>query len=115
MAPLEAQFAEKASFGPFELSIRTAELSKNGRKVRLSGQSAQLLVMLVKRSSQLISREDLRLALWPQDTYVDFDRGLNNCISRIRRRWAIQSPRRDTYRHFPSRDIGSSQLFMFLS
>jgi Tol biopolymer transport system component/DNA-binding winged helix-turn-helix (wHTH) protein len=84
MAPLEAQFVEKASFGPFELSIRTAELSKNGRKIRLSGQSAHLLVMLVKGSSQLISREDLRLALWPQDTYVDFDRGLNNCISRIR-------------------------------
>jgi Tol biopolymer transport system component/DNA-binding winged helix-turn-helix (wHTH) protein len=82
--PFEAQVAEKASFGPFELSIQTAELSKNGRKVRLSGQSAQLLVILVKRSGQLISREDLRLALWPQDTYVDFDRGLNNCISRIR-------------------------------
>jgi Tol biopolymer transport system component len=43
-----------------------------------------LLVILVERSGALVSREDLRVALWPQDTYVDFDRGLNNCISRIR-------------------------------
>jgi Tol biopolymer transport system component/DNA-binding winged helix-turn-helix (wHTH) protein len=84
MVPLHAQSAEKTSFGQFELTIQTAELFKNGRKVRLSGQSAQLLVFLVQRPGQLVSREDLRRKLWPRDTYVDFDRGLNNCISRIR-------------------------------
>jgi Tol biopolymer transport system component/DNA-binding winged helix-turn-helix (wHTH) protein len=82
--PLPAQAAEKTSFGPFELTTQTAELFKNGKKVRLSGQSAQLLVFLVHRAGQLVSREDLRRTLWPGDTYVDFDRGLNNCISRIR-------------------------------
>jgi Tol biopolymer transport system component/DNA-binding winged helix-turn-helix (wHTH) protein len=81
---LNAQSAEKTSFGQFELNLQTGELSKNGRRVRLSGQSAQLLVILVRRAGHLVSREDLRLALWPQDTYVDFDRGVNNCISRVR-------------------------------
>jgi Tol biopolymer transport system component/DNA-binding winged helix-turn-helix (wHTH) protein len=82
--PLHAPAAEKTCFGQFELTTQTAELFKNGRKVRLSGQSAQLLVFLVQRAGQLVSREDLRRTLWPQGTYVDFDRGLNNCISRIR-------------------------------
>lgn len=84
MVPRDAQSAEKTSFGQFEVNIQTAELFKNGRRVRLSGQSARLLVILVQRAGQLVSRDNLRLNLWPQDTYVDFDRGLNNCISRIR-------------------------------
>src|SRR5260370_4732242 len=92
MVPLHAQSAEKTSFGQFELTTQTAELFKNGKKVRLSGQSAQLLVFLVQRSGQLVSREDLRRTLWPRDTYVDFDRGLNNCISRIREALGDSSP-----------------------
>ena len=58
--------------------------SRNGRRIRLSGQPADLLVILVRRSGQLVTREELRLALWPEDTFVDFDHGLNNCIRRIR-------------------------------
>jgi len=80
----EAQTAARVSFGPFELDTQTAELFKAGSKLRLTGQSAQLLVILVRRAGQLVSREDLHLRLWPHDTYVDFDRGLNNCVSRIR-------------------------------
>src|SRR5450631_4382428 len=84
MLPLDAQSAEKTTFGSFELNCRTSELFKNGMRVRLSGQSAHLLVILVQRANQLVSREDLRLIVWSEDTYVDFDRGLNNCISRVR-------------------------------
>jgi DNA-binding winged helix-turn-helix (wHTH) protein len=84
MLPLDAQSVEKTTFGPFELNCRTSELFKNGKRVRLSGQSAHLLVILVQRANQLVSREDLRLTLWSEDTYVDFDRGLNNCVSRVR-------------------------------
>ncbi len=92
---LDAQSARKTSFGQFEVDMQTGELFKNGKRVRLSGQSARLLVILVQRAGQLVSREDLRLNLWPQDTYVDFDRGLNNCISRIREALAdpVESPR----------------------
>jgi DNA-binding winged helix-turn-helix (wHTH) protein len=68
MAPIEAQSAEKLTFGPFEVDIRTAEFFRNGRKLRLSGQSAQLLVILIQRAGQLVSREDLRVILWPEDS-----------------------------------------------
>jgi DNA-binding winged helix-turn-helix (wHTH) protein len=57
---------------------------RDGRRIRPSGQPTDLLVMLVRRSGHLVSREELRVALWPEDTFVDFDHGLNNCIRRIR-------------------------------
>ena len=84
MLPTDTQSAGKIVFGPFELNIQTAELYKKGHKLQLSGRSAQLLVILAQQAGHLVSREHLRLTLWPQDTYVDFDHGLNNCISRIR-------------------------------
>jgi len=91
----DVKSAHKALFGPFELDTQTAELFKNGKKVPLSGRSAQLLVLLAQRAGQLVSREELRLALWAQDTYVDFDHGLNNSISRIRQALgdSAESPR----------------------
>jgi len=82
--PPDTQPAERIAFGSFELEITSSELFKKGRRVRLSGQSADLLTILVSRSGKLVSREELRLALWPEDTFVDFDHGLNNCIRRIR-------------------------------
>ena len=82
--PPETQTAERIAFGSFELETASGELFRNGRRIRLSGQPADLLVILVRRSGQLVTREELRLALWPEDTFVDFDHGLNNCIRRIR-------------------------------
>jgi TolB-like protein/DNA-binding winged helix-turn-helix (wHTH) protein len=75
---------QRAEFGPFQLDLRTAELFKQGRKLRLSGQAAQLLVLLVQHAGELVTREELRAALWQQDTFVDFDHGLNNSVNRIR-------------------------------
>lgn len=81
---VDVQFVQRAEFGPFQLDLRTAELFKQGRKLRLSGQAAQLLVLLVQRAGELVTREELRAALWQQDTFVDFDHGLNNSINRVR-------------------------------
>jgi TolB-like protein/DNA-binding winged helix-turn-helix (wHTH) protein/Tfp pilus assembly protein PilF len=64
--------------------LRTGELKRDGQRTRLQGQPAQLLVILVSRSGELITREELRAKLWPQDTFVDFDHGLNNAVNRIR-------------------------------
>ncbi len=91
---LHIQFAGKTLFGPFELNNETAELFKDGQQVRLFRQSALLLVILVQRAGELVTREELRVTLWPEDTYVDFDHGLNNCISRIRHALgdAVDSP-----------------------
>ena len=81
---VDVQFVQRVEFAPFELDLRTAELFKQGRKLRLSGQAAQLLVLLVQRAGELVTREELRAALWQQDTFVDFDHGLNNSINRVR-------------------------------
>src|ERR1700692_1082458 len=72
-------------FGLFELDLRSAELWKQGRKVRLEGQPVQILICLLERSGQLVTREELRGKLWPADTYVNFEHGLNAAVKRLRR------------------------------
>jgi len=71
-------------FGPFEADLQTLELRKNGVRLRLPGQSFQILKMLLERSGQLVTREELQKALWPSDTFVDFDHGLNAAVNRLR-------------------------------
>jgi TolB-like protein/DNA-binding winged helix-turn-helix (wHTH) protein/Flp pilus assembly protein TadD len=71
-------------FGAFEVDLRTEELLKHGLKLRLPRQSFQVLVLLLQRSGELVSREELRERLWPADTFVDFDHGLNAAVNRLR-------------------------------
>src|SRR5262249_43890482 len=71
-------------FGRFELDRRTGELRKDGRKVRLQEQPVEVLDLLVTHAGDIVSREDICRRLWPDDTFVDFDTGLNNAISRLR-------------------------------
>src|SRR6201995_3935175 len=70
-------------FGVFEADLRTGELTRRGRRVRLQEQPFQLLAMLLEKPGALATREELHLKLWPQ-TAVDFDHGLNKAISKIR-------------------------------
>lgn len=79
------QTAEKVLFGCFEVNLPTGEVFKNGRKLRLSGQPAEVLVILLQHAGRLVTREELRERLWREETFVDFDHGLNNCINRISR------------------------------
>src|SRR5215471_2260511 len=72
------------SFGPFEADLQTQELKKNGVRLRLPRQSFQILSMLVQRPGQLVSREELRQTLWPAETFVDFEKGTNAAITRLR-------------------------------
>src|SRR5579864_814523 len=72
-------------FGLFELDLRSGELWKQGRKVRLEGQPIQILICLLERSGQLVTREELRERLWSADTYVNFEHGLNAAVIRLRR------------------------------
>src|SRR5712692_6716474 len=71
-------------FGDFDADFRTQELREQGARVKLPQQSFQILQMLLERPGELVSRDELRQALWPADTFVDFDHGLNNSIKRIR-------------------------------
>ncbi len=72
-------------FGVFELDLSTAELRRKGVRVRLQGQPFRVLSLLVSRAGQLVTREELRAALWPDAVFVDFDQGLNKAVAKIRR------------------------------
>ena len=71
-------------FGPFELSEREGELRKSGVRIKLQEQPFRVLVELLANSGRLVSREDLHQKLWPSDTFVDFDVGLNSAIRKLR-------------------------------
>src|SRR5262249_16517609 len=71
-------------FGAFEINFQSGELRKNGMRMRLSGQPFQVLAILTARPGELVTREELHSKLWPADTFVDFDHGLNNAVARIR-------------------------------
>src|SRR6202022_241391 len=67
-----------------ELDLQSRELHKQGMRVRLQGQPVEILAMLLERPAQTITREELQKRLWPADTFVDFEQGLNNAMKRLR-------------------------------
>ena len=71
-------------FGVFEVDLPARELRREGHKVRLQEQPFRLLALLVQRPGQVVTREELQQALWPADTFVEFDHGLNTAIKKIR-------------------------------
>jgi cholera toxin transcriptional activator len=72
-------------FGVFELDGRTGQLHKNGRTgLRLAGQPLELLLQLLERPGELVTREELRQRLWPADTFVDYDHSLNAAVNKLR-------------------------------
>ena len=72
------------TFGPFQLDLTTGQLRRLGVNVSLQRQPARVLTTLVSRAGDLVSREDLREAVWDEATHVDFNRGLNYCIRHLR-------------------------------
>src|SRR5436309_11002938 len=70
-------------FGEFELD-NSGELRSGGRKVKLQTQPSQILRILIERPGEIVTREELRQKIWPSDTFVDFDHGINNAIKRLR-------------------------------
>jgi len=71
-------------FSIFELDLRAGELRRNGSRIRLQEQPFQVLLSLLERPGEVISREELRSKLWPADTFVDFDHSLNAAVRRLR-------------------------------
>lgn len=76
--------AIKYRFDEFEADLRAAELRKNGNRLKLQLQPFQVLVALLERPQEVVTREELRQRLWPQDTFVDFDHGLNTAMVKLR-------------------------------
>src|SRR5215472_4761864 len=71
-------------FGPFELSESDGELRKNGIRLKLQEQPFRVLLELVCNPGKVVSREELQQKLWSEDTFVDFDTGLNTAIRKLR-------------------------------
>ncbi len=71
-------------FGIFEADLTAGELRKSGSRVRLQEQPFQILAMLLERPGQVVTREELRARLWPGDTFVDFEHGVNSGVARLR-------------------------------
>jgi Tol biopolymer transport system component/DNA-binding winged helix-turn-helix (wHTH) protein len=71
-------------FSVFELNLRSGELRRAGTRINLQEQSFQTLVLLLEHPGDVVTREELRQRLWPADTFVDFERGLNAAIKRLR-------------------------------
>ena len=105
-------------FGIYEVDLRTSELWKQGRKIKLQEQPCRILAILLERRGDVITREELRKRLWSDDTFVDFDHSLNTAIMRLREALndSSDNPRfietlpRHGYRFIaPFEEVGSSQ------
>jgi TolB-like protein/DNA-binding winged helix-turn-helix (wHTH) protein/Flp pilus assembly protein TadD len=79
-----AQPSRRLRFDEFEIDLRSGELWVRGKRVRLQDQPFQVLRVLLERRGELVTREELKQILWPADTFVDFDDGLNTAVRKIR-------------------------------
>ncbi len=76
--------AQKLRFGIYEADVRSGELSRDGIKVKLQEQPFQVLLVLLEKPGEIVTREELQQRLWPADTFVDFDHSLNTAINKLR-------------------------------
>ena len=76
--------AHRTRFGAFEVDLRAGELYKHGIRLKLQDQPFQILALLLERPGDVVTREELCQKLWPADTFVDFDTGLNSAIKKLR-------------------------------
>src|SRR3984957_11814868 len=74
----------RLSFGTFELDRESGELLKRGSPLRVQEKPFQLLLLLLEHPGEIVLREDLQRRLWPNGTYVDFDKGLNTAVKKLR-------------------------------
>ncbi|MGC2542639.1 MAG: winged helix-turn-helix domain-containing protein, partial [Candidatus Sulfotelmatobacter sp.] len=74
----------KYGFGPFEVRTGARELFENGTRVKLRGQPYLILEVLLERAGSVVTREEIRERLWPADTFVDFEHGLNTSVKKLR-------------------------------
>src|ERR1700757_2666907 len=82
--PEASPAARVIRFGVFEADLAASELRKSGVRIRLQDQPFQILTLLLERPGEVVSREEIRQRLWPADTFVDFEHGLNTSIKRLR-------------------------------
>ncbi len=73
-----------ASFDQFQVDLTSGELLRSGVRVPLQGQPFQVLRLLLEANGKVVTREELRQVLWPEDTFVDFELGVNTAVKKLR-------------------------------
>ena len=73
-----------AHFGPFKVDLQLGELVADGSKVKLQEQPLQILTLLIERPGELVTREEIRQKLWPNETFVDFEHSINTAVKKLR-------------------------------
>lgn len=81
---LETRPPKILRFATFEVDVRAGELRKQGKRIKLQDQPFQVLIVLLQRPGNVVTREELRSQIWPKDTFVDFDNSLNTAINKLR-------------------------------
>ena len=84
MVTLNSDRAATLIFGAYELDLQAGVLRKDGIRLRCQEQPLQVLAALAEKPGVLVTREELRRRVWPQDTFVDFDHALNTAVKKIR-------------------------------
>lgn len=80
----ETPVAARYRFGTFEADSATGELRRQGLRIRLAGQPFQMLILLLERPGELLTRDEICSALWPEGTFVDYEHGVNSAVNRVR-------------------------------
>src|SRR5271154_3978969 len=80
----QAPSSPMLKFGPYLVDLAAGEVRKNGSRIRLQEKPLRVLALLAERQGQLVAREELKKHLWPEDTFVDFETGLNTAVSKLR-------------------------------
>src|SRR5690242_19700983 len=81
---LEPRVAANLRFGTYEVDLKSGELRKQGKRIRLQDQPFRVLSVVLQRPGEVVTRDELRAEIWPEDTFVDFDNGLNTTINKLR-------------------------------
>jgi TolB-like protein/DNA-binding response OmpR family regulator/Tfp pilus assembly protein PilF len=102
---MESRFTppKRIRFGLIEVDLRAGELRKKGRRIRLQEQPCQILAALLEHPGEIVTREELYKKLWPDNTFVDFDRSLNTAILRLREALRDSSENHDLIETLPRR------------
>jgi DNA-binding winged helix-turn-helix (wHTH) protein len=79
--PLSSRYIR---FGPFQVDQHRQEVSKNGARLKLQGKVYQVLLALIEKQGEVVTRDELRLRLWPADTHVNYDANVNTTVNKLR-------------------------------
>jgi len=80
----DQQFQRFLTFGSFTVDLKREELFKDGARIKLPGKVYQTLVALLERPGEVVSRDDLRIKLWPEGTHVNYDANVNTTVNKLR-------------------------------